>query len=178
MIRSYHEGRLAVVEKDLMVDSPFDTAIIDLWANRACCWPYHQCWFLSASPFNETKKWTQWWVIPPPLCSFRGTSWITAYSTARYFSNTLRHFSIIQSSLKGCMTAHALSLPDVCQYLWRSCLSFHDVEHYGICSRVVTVVAAGSPSHGGNVVVYVKDMNQPSLPTPFCILFLCLFFFW
>ena len=22
-------------------------------------------------------------------------------------------------------------------------------------------------SHGGNVVVYVKDINQPSLPTPF-----------
>ena len=26
---------------------------------------------------------------------------------------------------------------------------------------------AGSPSRGGNVVVYVFDINQPSLPTPF-----------
>ena len=25
----------------------------------------------------------------------------------------------------------------------------------------------GSPSHGGDVVVYVKDINQVSLPTPF-----------
>ena len=27
-------------------------------------------------------------------------------------------------------------------------------------------VPAGSPSRGGDVVVYVKDINQPSLPTP------------
>ena len=26
---------------------------------------------------------------------------------------------------------------------------------------------AGSPSRGGDVKVYVKDLNQPSLPTPF-----------
>ena len=25
-----------------------------------------------------------------------------------------------------------------------------------------------SPSRGGDVVVYVKDIHQPSLPTPFC----------
>ena len=29
-------------------------------------------------------------------------------------------------------------------------------------------VPAGSPSRGGDVVVYVFDINQPSLPTPFC----------
>ena len=28
-------------------------------------------------------------------------------------------------------------------------------------------VPAGSPSRGGDVVVYVKDVNQPSLPAPF-----------
>ena len=28
-------------------------------------------------------------------------------------------------------------------------------------------VPTGSPSPGGDVVVYVKDINQPSLPTPF-----------
>ena len=33
----------------------------------------------------------------------------------------------------------------------------------------------GSPSRGGDVVVYVKDTDQPSLPTPFFILVLCLF---
>ena len=28
-------------------------------------------------------------------------------------------------------------------------------------------VSAGSPSRGGDVAVYVFDINQPSLPTPF-----------
>ena len=28
-------------------------------------------------------------------------------------------------------------------------------------------VSVGSPSHGGDVLVYVFDINQPSLPTPF-----------
>ena len=35
-------------------------------------------------------------------------------------------------------------------------------------------VPSGSPSRGGDVVVYVLDTNKLSLPTPF-ILFLCLF---
>ena len=35
-------------------------------------------------------------------------------------------------------------------------------------------VPAGSPSRGGDVKVYVLDINQPSLPTPFT-LFSCLF---
>ena len=35
-------------------------------------------------------------------------------------------------------------------------------------------VPAGSPSRGGDVKVYVLDINQQSLPTP-CTLFLCLF---
>ena len=34
-------------------------------------------------------------------------------------------------------------------------------------SRFVEQVFAGSPSRGGDVVVYVKDVNQPSLPAPF-----------
>ena len=29
------------------------------------------------------------------------------------------------------------------------------------------LVRAGSPSRGGDVTVYVKDINQPCLPTPF-----------
>ena len=32
-------------------------------------------------------------------------------------------------------------------------------------------VPAGSPSRGGDVTVYVKDKNQPSLPTPFHFVF-------
>ena len=42
-------------------------------------------------------------------------------------------------------------------------------------SHTHTHVPAGSPSRGGDIKVYVLDINQPSLPTPF-ILFLCLFF--
>ena len=30
-----------------------------------------------------------------------------------------------------------------------------------------TILLCGSPSHGGDVTVYVFDINQPSLPTPF-----------
>ena len=30
-----------------------------------------------------------------------------------------------------------------------------------------TYVPAGSPSRGGDVTIYVCDINQPSLPTPF-----------
>ena len=43
------------------------------------------------------------------------------------------------------------------------------VDSY-ICMIRLTLLAgvpAGSPSCGGDVVVYVKDINQPSLPTPF-----------
>ena len=37
--------------------------------------------------------------------------------------------------------------------------------HLGVLSAFV--VPAGSPSRGGDVMVYVPDVNQPSLPTPF-----------
>ena len=36
-----------------------------------------------------------------------------------------------------------------------------------ICLVFVSSVPACEPSRGGDVVVYVKDVNQPSLPTPF-----------
>ena len=35
------------------------------------------------------------------------------------------------------------------------------------CDMHYTVVPTGSPSRGGEVTVCVKDINQPSLPTPF-----------
>ena len=34
-------------------------------------------------------------------------------------------------------------------------------------TAAAAAVLAGSPSRGGNVTVYVYDINQPSLPTPF-----------
>ena len=40
-------------------------------------------------------------------------------------------------------------------------------------SNTVYNVPKGSPSRGGDIAVYVFDVNQPSLPTPFN-LFLCL----
>ena len=35
----------------------------------------------------------------------------------------------------------------------------------------------GSPSHGGDVAVYVLDINQPSLPTPFYSVLVSVFVF-
>ena len=42
--------------------------------------------------------------------------------------------------------------------LWRDCIPM---------ATLILRVPAGSPSRGGDVTVYVKDINQPSLPTPF-----------
>ena len=39
------------------------------------------------------------------------------------------------------------------------------LEH--LSNLVIYSVPAGSPSRGGDVAVYVFDINQPSLPTPF-----------
>ena len=49
---------------------------------------------------------------------------------------------------------------------------FTDIRVIIIMSSSIHVLA-GSPSRGGDVKVYVLDINQPSLPTPFT-LFLCL----
>ena len=50
-----------------------------------------------------------------------------------------------------------------------------DCSEQGLdCMASIFLVPAGSPSCGGDVTVYVLDIGQPSLPTPF-ILFLCLF---
>ena len=38
-------------------------------------------------------------------------------------------------------------------------------------------VPAGSPSRGGDVAVYVFDINQPSLPTPFYPVLVSIFVF-
>ena len=38
-------------------------------------------------------------------------------------------------------------------------------------------VPAGSPSRGGDVTVYVPDINQPSLPTPFYSVLVSVFVF-
>ena len=36
---------------------------------------------------------------------------------------------------------------------------------------------AGSPSHGGDVAVYVSDINHPSLSTAFCSVLMSIFVF-
>ena len=43
----------------------------------------------------------------------------------------------------------------------------HYTVHCHWYSAALTHVPAGSPSHGGDVMVYVTDINKPSLPTPF-----------
>ena len=45
--------------------------------------------------------------------------------------------------------------------------------------RSLPLVPAGSPSRGGNVAVYVFDLSQPSLPTPFFLFEFCsCVYFW
>ena len=39
-------------------------------------------------------------------------------------------------------------------------------------------VLVGSPSRGGDVVIYVFDINQPSLPTPFYSILVSLSALW
>ena len=41
------------------------------------------------------------------------------------------------------------------------------VKNRKLSKQAIRSVLAGSPSCGGDVVVYVKDVKQPSLPTPF-----------
>ena len=75
-----------------------------------------------------------------------------------------------------------LDLEDSKQFLFRVTLWLilqHHHTKFGNKSFVVQKISsgqvpAGSPSRGGDVKVYVLDINQPSLPTPFT-LFLCLF---
>ena len=43
--------------------------------------------------------------------------------------------------------------------------------HSSFSLRAVLQVLTGSPSRGGDVTVYAKDMNQLSLPTPFYAVF-------
>ena len=64
-----------------------------------------------------------------------------------------------RSQRRYCFKPHRLqsaSLITPCIVSWIHCLqTFHQT------------VPAGSPSRGGDVAVYVSDINQPSLPTPF-----------
>ena len=55
-------------------------------------------------------------------------------------------------------------------------LIIHRRTHTGRCC-MYTQVSAGSPSRGGDVVVYVKDIKQPSLPTPFYSVLVSVSFF-
>ena len=56
--------------------------------------------------------------------------------------------------------------------VWRHTVQFLQLcvwlktRHKPLVPRVLVPVS--SPSRGGNVTVYVSDINQPSLPTPFC----------
>ena len=41
-----------------------------------------------------------------------------------------------------------------------------EITGLSVCRNALTV-PAGLPSHSGDVALYVLDINQPSLPTPF-----------
>ena len=51
------------------------------------------------------------------------------------------------------------------------------IEGWLAALTTLLTIPVDSPSHGGDAVVYVFDINQPSLPTLLLILFLCLFLF-
>ena len=79
------------------------------------------------------------------------------------------------SRVEGCLLdIQVLHLPVTKVILgWRAPLwSRYRLINY--LSQFLSLVPTGSPSRGGDVMVYVFDINQPSLPTPFT-LFMCLF---
>ena len=47
------------------------------------------------------------------------------------------------------------------------CSLLPSVSSIFVCRSSLLIVPAGSSSRGGDVTVYVPDINQPSLPTPF-----------
>ena len=75
----------------------------------------------------------------------------------------VRMFSVLQVVTPACF--HAVCS---CLVLWvvlsNGGFAF---GRYCLCTRRCIVVPTGSPSCGWDAVVYVKDRNQPSLPTPF-----------
>ena len=56
-----------------------------------------------------------------------------------------------------------------CILLWSSAVRVHDSQAYRNSKQYLlsALVRAGSPSRGGDVTVYVLNINQPSLPIPF-----------
>ena len=82
------------------------------------------------------------------------------------------HFSVLLSS-KRARTFFCLTF--VFPLLSYFSISIFKLFFFHLSFLSVLVVPAGSPSRGGDVTVYVKDLNQPSLPTLFFSLFLCLF---
>ena len=53
-----------------------------------------------------------------------------------------------------------------------------DLSTKGFFTNYMSLITApaGSPSHGGDVTVYVYDINQPTLLTPFFIFCSCVYF--
>ena len=88
-------------------------------------------------------------------------------------------FTLIIMISSACYKTQVIQL-DITSFqrLWLFTLMLPDIYVIGNTSFTLTImissIPAGSPSRGGDVTVYVLDINQPSLPTLF-ILFLCLF---
>ena len=109
-----------------------------------------------------------------------------------YFNLLKNTESVLQIFMHGGTTVAQIFHPNTAvscfQLYWRRItvtkvrlFNFHAVTFIRsipvLYSQVIflqSLVPAGSPSRGGDVMVYVLDINQPSLPTLF-ILFLCLF---
>ena len=80
----------------------------------------------------------------------------------RSFFLVIVFFSLLPAVFYSCVLGHCLCdllSPDVILCGWLG--SKHQLTNF------VTYVPAGSPSRGGDVAVYVFNINQPSLLTPF-----------
>ena len=78
-----------------------------------------------------------------------------------FYPNTAFMSSV--TKLDGTALAAAVALPR------KSYTSLRNKVHYAAFqnTHTWTSIPTGSPPHGGDVTVYVPDINQPSLPTPF-----------
>ena len=84
----------------------------------------------------------------------------TAHGLRQRANHTYLTVTISQRRNSSCPGLHS----HILIYLHRTTPHVH-------ISLLPMVVPAGSPSRGGDVTVYVFDMNQPRLPTPFYFVF-------
>ena len=126
---------------------PFSARLHNLSSLLLC--PFSSCFIFPPTPFFFSRL----LVLDYVQVSFRITSPLC-------FALLGASFALLPVCLRiSCRLCFALYLCFLLHYLTAlfQCIIY----------RFCLVSFAGSPSRGGDVKVYVCDMNQPSLPTPF-----------